>query len=72
MFSPLRVGLLLAIALLLTVTLYYLDTDPPGDDLLQRGAVFGMVLVLVTIVYAAGYGLLRELRRMRLSSGRRR
>lgn len=52
-FSMKRFGLLLLLAIAITVGLYYIDSDTPSDTLLQRAFnvlfVFGVITVIYTL-----------------------
>ena len=52
-FSMKRFGLLLLLAIVITIGLYYIDSDTPTDTLLQRGFnvlfVFGVIIVIYTL-----------------------
>lgn len=61
MFKPVRILVLVLVSVLVTTGLYALDTDPPTDDLSQSAAMAAIIFVVITILYAAGYGLSRTL-----------
>jgi len=61
MFKPVSVIFLLVVSVLLTVLLYWVDSDTPSDTLFQRAINTAIVFGVVTLLYSAGYGLRRLL-----------
>ena len=61
MFRPIRILLLAIVSIMLSVAIYWVDSDPPSDTILQMVINVVIVFGVTTILYVAIYGLLRRM-----------
>ncbi len=62
MFTKKSVLILVASAIVATIALYYIDSDPPSDGIGTRIINTIIVFTLITIVYAIVYSAGRKFR----------
>ena len=55
MFTPKKILILLLIGIGLTVLLYYIDTDPPIDDIWKRLGITTAITLVVFIFFSVFY-----------------
>jgi hypothetical protein len=60
LFTPIRLFALLTAAVLLTMLLYLIDSDPPSDTIYEKAVNTAVVFIVVTMLYYAIHKMLKR------------